>query len=95
MVALGLLLFLAITSLVVWRRSLGLADAKALRALELERRTLLTERTTLEKEIREAMSGPRVVRDAQRRLGLTVASELQLRTLIIDPDGSSGPVRRP
>jgi hypothetical protein len=41
------------------------------------------------------MSGPRIVRDAQRRLGLTVASELQLRTLIVDPDGSSGPVERP
>jgi hypothetical protein len=87
-VALGLVAFLAITSLVAWRRSLGIAEARAISALTMARRELETERVTLQRGIREAMRGERIVREAGRRLGLGVARETQLRTVVVAPAAS-------
>lgn len=81
LVALGLLAFFVVTSLVVWRRSVGVATAREMRALRLEKRSLETERMTLKRDIEEAQTRPRIVSEAQRRLGLHVAPDSQTRVL--------------
>ncbi len=88
LVAIGLLAFMVVTSLVVWRRSVGVSTAKAMRAAQLEKRSLETERMTLKRDIEEAQTRPRIVAEAQRRLGLHVAPDSQTRVL---PDAGSPP----
>lgn len=80
-VAIGLVLFIVVTSLVVWRRSVGVASAGVMRTLQLEKRSLETERITLQRDIEVAQARARVIADAQRRLGLHVASDSQTRVL--------------
>jgi hypothetical protein len=86
-VAIGLLAFIVVTSVVVWRRSLGVANAKAMQQALIDKRTLLSEVDALEGEIRNAQKRERVIVDAQRRLGLHVAPESQTRVLL--PPGAS------
>lgn len=81
LVAIGLGAFIAITSLVVWRRSVGVSTAKAMAAAENERRALVSEVKTLERDIRDAQARKRVVADAERRLGFHVAPDSQTRVL--------------
>ena len=81
LVAIGLLAFVAITSLVIWRRSVGVATAKAMQEATMNKRALESVRVTLEQELRQAQSRPRVVAEAERRLGLHVASESQSRVI--------------
>ncbi len=81
LVAIGLLAFIAVTSLVVWRRSVGVSTARAMRDAQLEKRSLETERLTLRRDIDLAQTRPRIVAEAQRRLGLHVASDSQTRVL--------------
>ncbi len=81
LVAIGLASFIVVTSLVVWRRSVGVASARAMRTLQLEKRSLETERLTLQRDIELAQARARVIADAQRRLGLHVASDSQTRVL--------------
>ena len=83
-VAIGLAVFIAVTSLVVWRRSVGVANAKEMAKALTEKRSLEAERKTLERELREAQTLGRVVVDAERRLGLHVASDSQTR-VVADP----------
>lgn len=87
LVAIGLLAFIVVTSLVVWRRSVGVSTAKAMVAANSEKRLLESERKTLERDIREAQNRKRVVADAERRLGLHVAPDSQTR-IIADPGKS-------
>lgn len=87
LVALGLLAFIVITSLVVWRRSVGVSTAKAMAAATSEKRLLESERKTLERDIRDAQNRKRVVADAERRLGFHVAPDSQTR-IIADPGKS-------
>lgn len=82
-VAAGLAATLVVLSVVAWRRSVGIAEARMIRKIELDRRALVSERITLERDIRDAMSGPRITRDAARRLGMVVARETQLRTVVV------------
>jgi hypothetical protein len=94
LVAIGLVLFVSVALVVVWRRSLGVADAREMRLLERDKRALLSERTTLERTLREASSRSRVVSAAEKRLGLHVATEAQTRSLadsIIPPVDSAAP----
>ena len=79
--ALGLLVLFSVASVVVWRRSVGVATAKAMRKATDERRALAAERVTLERDIREAQSRRHVVAEAEKRLGLHVAPEGQSRVL--------------
>lgn len=81
-VALGLLAFIVITSVVVWRRSIGVANAKTMQQALVEKRTLMSEVDALEGEIRNAQKRERVIAEAQRRLGLHVAPESQTRVLL-------------
>lgn len=84
LVALGLLVFVAVAALVVWRRSVGVSTANQMVAMQAEKRTLQSERVALERDIREAQSRLRVVTEAERRLGLHVAPDSQSR-IIADP----------
>jgi len=81
LIAIGLVAFLIVTSLVVWRRSVGVATARAMRKAELEKTALETERTTLQRQIRDAQTRGRVIAEAQRRLGLHVATDEQTRLI--------------
>lgn len=94
LVLIGLLLFVSIALVVVWRRSMGVATAREMRLLERDKRALLSERTTLERALREASSRSRVVAAAEKRLGLHVATEAQTRSIadsVVSPDASGRP----
>jgi hypothetical protein len=80
-VAMGLVAFLMVAAMVVWRRSVGVAAARDMRRLSEVQRGLLSEKTTLERDIRAAMARRRVIAEAERRLGLHVASDAQTRIL--------------
>lgn len=73
--------FVLVTALIVWRRSVGVGTARDMQRLEAERRALLSERVTLENDLRRAMSRRQVVQEAERRLGMHVATESQTRFL--------------
>ena len=81
LVALGLLAFVCVTSLVIWRRSVGVSTAKAMREATALKRSLTTDRLTLERNLRDAQSRREVVAEAERRLGLHVASDSQVRVI--------------
>ena len=87
-VALGLLAFLAISTVVVWRRALGVSTARQIVKLETERRALESARTALTQDLGDAASRGQVVAQAQKRLGMHVAAESQVRFL-----ADSGPTR--
>jgi hypothetical protein len=87
LVAIGLVAFVAVTSLVVWRRSVGVSTAKEMAKALAEKRSLEAERKTLERDLREAQTLGRVVVEAERRLGLHVASDSQTR-VVADPGKS-------
>jgi len=80
-VAIGLSVFVVVASLVVWRRSVGVATARDMRRLSDQQRALISEKTTLDRDIRSAMSRSRVIAEAERRLGLHVATDAQTRML--------------
>jgi hypothetical protein len=81
MVAIGLLAFVCIASLVIWRRSVGVATAKAMRDTTALKRNLESERITLERDLRNAQTRQAIVAEAERRLGLHVASDSQSRVI--------------
>jgi len=77
----GLLAFVCIASLVIWRRSVGVSTAKAMRDVTTEKRALESQKITLEKKLRDAQSRAVVVTEAERRLGFHVASDSQSRVI--------------
>lgn len=70
--------FVIVTASVVWRRSIGIAQARALRELETERLQLEGERARLARDLQEATSRPRLGGVAERRLGMRVPSDGQV-----------------
>ncbi len=80
-VAIGLSVFVIVAALVVWRRSEGVKVARDMRRLSDTQRALVSERLTLERDIRRAKSRGRVISEAERRLGLHVATDAQTRML--------------
>lgn len=80
-IAIGLGVFVVVASLVVWRRSVGVATARDMRRLSDRQRALISEKTTLDRDIRSAMARSRVIAEAERRLGLHVATDAQTRML--------------
>jgi hypothetical protein len=94
LVAIGLALFVSVALVVVWRRSVGVAAAREMRLLERDKRALVSERTTLERALREASSRSRIVTAAEKRLGLHVATEAQTRTIadsVVPPGAPARP----
>lgn len=81
LIALSLMGLLGIATTVVWRRSRAVAEAKIVRDLTNERRTLISLRTSLERDLRDASSRARIVPAAEKRLGMHVATELEVRNL--------------
>lgn len=79
-VAVALLTFLLVTSVVIWRRTAGIEQSRAVRELERERTELQAARARLERDIRDASSRARLVPVAERRLGMrpATASEIVL-----------------
>ena len=90
-IAIGLGVFLVVASLVVWRRGVGAATARDMRRLSDRQRALVAEKTTLDRDIRSAMARSRVIVEAERRLGLHVATDAQTRML--SDSMLAGPVR--
>lgn len=80
-VALSLAGLLSIAALVVWRRTIAVAENRVVRGLETRKRELISLRTTLERDINDATSRSRIVPAAERRLGMHVATELEVRNL--------------
>ena len=91
-VAIGLSVFVVVASIVVWRRSVGVATARDMRRLSDRQRALVSEKTTLDRDIRSAMARSRVIGEAERRLGLHVATDAQTRML--SDSMLTDPVRR-
>ena len=93
LIAIGLIAFVAIAFIVVWRRSLGVSNAREIARMERRKQELLTERKTLQNEIREASSYGRVVSEARRRLDMRVPEDFEVHTYRRDgqaPPDSSG-----
>ncbi|MEO7361807.1 MAG: hypothetical protein ABI120_15860 [Gemmatimonadaceae bacterium] len=65
----------------MWRRTIAVAENRVVRGLETRKRELLSLRTTLERDINDATSRSRIVPAAERRLGMHVATELEVRNL--------------
>jgi hypothetical protein len=86
---LTLLAFVCTAVIVVWRRTRGVAEERAIAELDQQRRDLEAQRTLLESELREAMSAARIMPAAERRLGLRRATDSQLVTLTRRPAGAS------
>ncbi|GAB1341575.1 hypothetical protein [Gemmatimonas sp.] len=82
LVALGLALFLGVTTSVVLRRSTGIRTGKQILRLKEEKRSLQAEEKYLENQLRRATSRRNVVQEAQRRLGLTRPTEAQTRFIV-------------
>lgn len=77
--------FLFVAGLIVWRRSQGVATARDMRRMEGERRALSAEVVTLNNEVRRATSRRVVIREAERRLKMHVATETEQRLLLHRP----------
>ena len=60
---------------------MGAETARDLRRLSDRQRALMAEKTTLDRDIRSAMARSRVIAEAERRLGLHVATDAQTRML--------------
>lgn len=69
-VALLLLGFVLVSTVVIWRRSMGIDEARRVRELRRELRQLEAERAALERDIRDASSRAQLVPLAERRLGM-------------------------
>ena len=80
-VALVLFSFVLVATGVIWRRSVGVAQARAIQGLEQQRSSLMARRAALEGEIRDATSRARLAPIAEGRLGMRVPSDSQVITL--------------
>lgn len=86
-VALGLVAFLAVTTLIVWRRSHGLAEARRLDALVSEQAMLAAQRADLEAEV-QRLSSRSVLTPVVERLGMRVprADQVILLPAVTPPE---------
>ena len=81
-VALVLLGFVLVSTVVIWRRTAGIQRARELRELERARVDLLAERARLERDIRDASSRARLVPLAERRLGMHLPADSEIVYLV-------------
>jgi cell division protein FtsL len=77
-IALALLGFVLIAAGVIWRRATGVAQLRALQALDQQRLRLEAERASLERDIRDASSRERLVPIAESRLGMHIPADTQV-----------------
>lgn len=95
LVAVALVLFLAVSTSVVWRRSTGVRAGKQLQRLQEEKRALLAQQKFLEGRLRQATSRRNVVQEAERRLGLVRPGEAQTRFIAVPAGATVGGARTP
>ncbi|MEK0430261.1 MAG: hypothetical protein RL139_65 [Gemmatimonadota bacterium] len=69
---LALLGFLVVATGVIWRRGVGLAQARELRTLRQQRAALTATQAALEGAIRDASSRARLARTVESALGMRV-----------------------
>ena len=81
-VAMVLVAFVAVAAGVIWRRSYGYAQDRAMRDLESRRAQLLAERTRLQGDIRDLSSRAKLAPLAERRLRMRVPSDSQVVDLV-------------
>lgn len=91
MVALVLVALVLLASLVIWRRSVGIAGAQEMRALDQTRLQLEGDRARLARDIRAASSREKLVPIAEQRLGMRVPSDGQMIILERRPGGAATP----
>lgn len=91
MVALVLVAFVLLASLVIWRRSVGIAGARELRELGQRRLQLEGDRARLARDIRAASSREKLVPIVERRLGMRVPSDDQMIILERRAVGDTAP----
>jgi cell division protein FtsL len=89
--ALVLLGFVLTASVVVLRRTYGIAGARELQAMETRRSGLVAERRRLESEIRIASSRARLQPIAEQRLQMHVPTENQVVYLTRDSGAHAKP----
>ncbi len=94
-VALFLVGFVVVSSVVIWRRTAGIERARELRDLARERDELLAERARLERDIRDASSRARLVPLAERRLGMHLPADSEIVYLVRPRDDRSRPAHAP
>ena len=75
LVLLGLLAFVVVATGVIWRRSVGVAQARTLRELRETRGSLAATEAALEGAIRDASSRARLARTVEERLGMRLPAE--------------------
>jgi len=80
-IALVLFGFVCIAAGVIWRRSTGIARARAESGLEQRRAALRAERTKLEGDIRDASSRAALARVAEDRLHMRIPNDSQVIVL--------------
>ena len=76
-----LVAFVAVAAAVIWRRSHGYAQDRAIRDLLARRTQLLDERTRIQGDIRDLSSRAKLQPIAQRRLRMRVPSDRQVVSL--------------
>lgn len=81
LIAFGLIGMLGVATLVVWRRSVAAREAKVVRQLLEQKRSLMSQKTSLESDLQDFASRAKIVPAAERRLGMHVATELEVRIL--------------
>jgi len=91
MVALVLVALVLLASLVIWRRSVGIAGAREMRELGQTRLQLEGDRARLARDIRAASSREKLVPIAEQRLGMRVPSDGQMIILERRPGGAATP----
>jgi cell division protein FtsL len=77
-VGLVLAAFVLIALSIVWRRTIGIAEAERLAALDAKRSTLESDRAHLDAEIRDASSRQSLGTAAEHRLGMHVPTDKQV-----------------
>lgn len=87
--ALLLLGFVLVSTVVIWRRSYGIEQARTLRELERDRRQLLAERARLERDIRDLSTRARLLPVAERRLGMRLPTDSEIVYLERTPRGQA------
>jgi cell division protein FtsL len=82
LVAFALVGFVVVASAVIWRRSIGIGQARELRDLSRHRAQLVAERAALLGAVRVAASRGRIQPIAEQRLGMRVPADTQVVSLV-------------
>lgn len=77
-IALALVGFVLIAAGVIWRRAAGVAQLRALQALDQQRLRLQAQRASLESDIRDASSRAVLAPIAESRLNMHIPSDTQV-----------------